>query len=278
MPPIARRRSSRRLVNGLRQQDRIDTSSSSDSSRKSNERDCTGYHSGSEATDAHRLSSAASSSKQKKQKRRRSSRGHSCLAKLAEEIVTNRKRVVLITGAGMSVASGIRPFRGKSNHHNEALWTQHIWTTATRETFRKDPLEWYNRFWLPFSSLPPSVQPNAAHRAVQWLLDQSSTGGSESLNIKMITQNVDGMLPPNPIHTIEAHGRLGLYKCIPDVDSDTDSESDDDDGRSVHLGHRRKWKRRRDPQRNFASGKGPSLRNTQMSALQKYAGTPSTLI
>jgi len=146
----------------------------------------------------------------------------------------------------MSVASGIRPFRGKSNHHNEALWTQHIWTTATRETFRKDPLDWYNGFWLPCLSLPPTVKPNAAHCAVRWLLEQSSTGGTEALKIKMITQNVDGLLPPNPLHTIEAHGRLGLYKCIPDVDSDTDSESDDDEDRPVHLGHRRKWKRRRE--------------------------------
>lgn len=62
----------------------------------------------------------------------------------------------------------------------------------------------------------------------------------------MITQNVDGLLPPNPLHTIEAHGRLGLYKCIPDEDSDTDSESDDDDDRLVHLGHRRKWRRHKE--------------------------------
>ena len=177
-------------------------------------------------------------------RRRRSARGNSSIMGLAKEIVTNRKRVVLITGAGLSVASGIRPFRGKSNLKSEALWTQHIWTNATRETFRKDPLGWYNDFWLPCLSLPPTVRPNAAHRAVHWLLEQSTSGGAEALKIRMITQNVDGLLPPNPMHTIEAHGRLGLYKCIPDEDSDTDSESDEDDDRLVHLGHRRKWRRR----------------------------------
>ena len=118
-----------------------------------------------------------------------------------------------------------------------------------RECFRRNPLLWYNEFWLPCLSLPPLVQPNAAHRAVHWLLEQSTSGGAEALRIRMITQNVDGLLPPNPLHTIEAHGRLGLYKCIPDEDSDTDSENDDDDDRPVHLGHRRKWRRHRRDQR-----------------------------
>ena len=180
-----------------------------------------------------------------RKRRRRSARGNSSINALAKEIVTNRKKIVLITGAGLSVASGIRPFRGKSNLKSEALWTQHIWQNATRETFRKDPLNWYNDFWLPCLSLPKNVAPNAGHKAVHWLLDQSTSGGAEGLRIKMITQNVDGLLPPNPSHTIEAHGRLGLYKCIPDEDSDTDSESDEDNDRLVHLGHRRKWSKRK---------------------------------
>eukprot|EP00339_Tiarina_fusa_P011244 CAMPEP_0117008104 /NCGR_PEP_ID=MMETSP0472-20121206/7740_1 /TAXON_ID=693140 ORGANISM="Tiarina fusus, Strain LIS" /NCGR_SAMPLE_ID=MMETSP0472 /ASSEMBLY_ACC=CAM_ASM_000603 /LENGTH=230 /DNA_ID=CAMNT_0004710051 /DNA_START=81 /DNA_END=774 /DNA_ORIENTATION=+ len=55
----------------------------------------------------------------------------------------------------------------------------------------------------------------------------------------MITQNVDGFNAPCG-QMIEAHGRLGLYKCLPEEDSDTDSDSDDEDDRPVHLGHRRK--------------------------------------
>lgn len=249
MPPIARRRSSRRLNNKLRRQDHVDLSGINqnmngicgDSNRVSVDSSILN-------TKTEELSPLPSSRKQ--QRRRRSSRGNSSITELAKEIVINRKRVVLITGAGLSVASGIRPFRGKSNHQSEALWTQNIWTMATRESFRKDPSGWYNDFWLPCLSLPPLVRPNAAHRAVQWLLEQSTSGGAEALRIRMITQNVDGLLPPNPLHTIEAHGRLGLYKCIPDEDSDTDSESDDDDDRLVHLGHRRKWRRHRRAQNN----------------------------
>jgi NAD-dependent SIR2 family protein deacetylase len=51
-------------------------------------------------------------------------------------------------------------------------------------------------------------------------------------------------LHPASSRLIEAHGRLGLYKCLPNEDSDTDSEDDDDDERDVHLGHRRKSKQR----------------------------------
>ena len=188
--------------------------------------------------------------------RRRSSRGNSSLSELAKHIIVDKKRVVFITGAGVSVASGVRPFRGSSG-----VWTHIIWTTATREAFRKDPLKWYNAFWVPMflqTSLPPpdhnrqrtqyedgssfevpvtallhpNPQPNAGHLALAELMNDFS-------NIQMITQNVDGLHPPSN-RLIEAHGRVGLYKCLPTEDSDTDSDSDDDDEREVHLGHRRK--------------------------------------
>ena len=160
-------------------------------------------------------------------KRRRSSRGNSSLSELAGHIVIHRKRIVVITGAGVSVASGVRPFRGSTG-----VWTQVIWSTATREAFRRSPLDWYNQFWLPCLSLPENPKPNPGHLALEQLL-------LENANIHMITQNVDGLHPPSN-RLIEAHGRLGLYKCLPEEDSDTDSDSDDDDERPVHLGHRRK--------------------------------------
>lgn len=77
---------------------------------------------------------------------------------------------------------------------------------------------------------PPKA--NAGHVALAEILQDNP-------NVRMITQNVDGLHPPSN-RLIEAHGRLGLYKCLPAEDSDTDSDSDDDDEREVHLGHRRK--------------------------------------
>lgn len=160
--------------------------------------------------------------------RRRSARGNHALSELAKEICLYRKRVVFIAGAGISVASGIRQFRG-----NGGVWTTTIWTNATREAFRKNPRKWYNDFWLPNLSLPVGARPNAAHHALSDLLRRYPE------TLSMITQNVDGLSESSP-QLIEAHGRLGLYKCMPEEDSDTDSEDDDDDERLVHLGHRRK--------------------------------------
>lgn len=182
--------------------------------------------------------------------RRRSSRGNSAISELAKEICLYQKRVVFITGAGISVASGVRPFRGSGG-----VWTQHIWSTATREAFRKDPLGWYNDFWLPCLSLPNTARPNDSHYALSELLHRYP-------HLRMITQNVDGLSPPSS-QLIEAHGRLGLYKCIPSDDSDTDSDSDDDDERLVHLGHRRK---RRLASRK-RSGKTNVCRYQQMESL-----------
>lgn len=160
-----------------------------------------------------------------KRKKRRSQRGQSS-NQLAVALI-QKQNVVFITGAGLSVASGVRTFRGSSG-----LWTEVIWKTATRSSFRKDPLEWYNAFWLPhFGGQHDLVSPNAGHEA----LEELTRLFPESCHV--ITQNVDGLQKGE---VLEAHGRVGLYKCIPDEDSDTDSDSDEDDDREVHLGHRRK--------------------------------------
>jgi NAD-dependent deacetylase len=162
-------------------------------------------------------------------KRRRSLRGQSS-NRLATRIVKG-DQVVFITGAGLSVSSGVKPFRGDSG-----IWNEVIWKTATRACFRKDPLAWYNDFWLPyFSNMDP--KPNTGHSVLKALQEMFPD------TCHIITQNVDGLQQGKNV--IEAHGRIGYFKCLPAVDSDTDSDDDDDDDRPVHLGHRRKrssWK------------------------------------
>lgn len=144
----------------------------------------------------------------------------------------------------MSVASGVRPFRGVGG-----LWNSTISTQSTRQAFRKDPQGWYSKFWLPHfvHSLEEPPKPNRGHTALQDLLEMCPS-------LSIITQNIDGLHTMNDTSTstndsnriVEAHGRLGLFKCIPESDSDTDDESDDEDERLVHLGHRRKSRNLRD--------------------------------
>jgi len=108
------------------------------------------------------------------------------------------------------------------------------------------PLDWYNDFWLQY--FPPDYNeyaPNSGHEALAQLASLDM-GVENNNNIRIITQNVDGLHSRTSCKwdgankLIEAHGRVGLYKCIPTEDSDTDSESDDEEDRPVKLGSRRK--------------------------------------
>lgn len=209
--------------------------------------------------------------------RRRSRRNATgpVLEDLARHIVSS-KAVVFITGAGLSAASGIRTFRGP-----DGLWSEVIWKKATREEFRKDPLRWYNEFWvsvcrclysqciknamLHFLTLihcartqlkhfPPHTygdfyKPNDGHEAIATLASLPNA------NIKVITQNIDGLhcrttrTWNHQEQLIESHGRLGYYKCIPAENLDSDSDSDEDNiihQRSIYLGNRRKKQRQAD--------------------------------
>jgi NAD-dependent deacetylase len=222
-----------------------------------------------------------SSSLQPAKRPRRSGRGSSVSIQQLADLIVSGKNVVIITGAGLSVASGVRPFRtssaasalaaaacdnndkkrGDTTKVNptlprEGLWNDVIWTSATREAFRKDPLSWYNDFWMPhFMRAGCTItteagttyykpKPNSGHKALQELLEGFP-------NCKEITQNIDALQPPQA-GLIEAHGRLNLYKCCPDSDDSSDSDNEkDDDGidsdsqRRVHLGHRGKSREKR---------------------------------
>lgn len=109
------------------------------------------------------------------------------------------RRVVVMTGAGVSADSGIPTFRGAGglwrNFRSEEL--------ATPEAFRRDPTlvwEWYESR----RAMVREAKPNAAHEAIARL------PGAE-----VITQNVDGLHEragtPSPI---ELHGNIFRVRCL----------------------------------------------------------------
>jgi NAD-dependent deacetylase len=179
-------------------------------------------------------------------------RPETALSELAAHICCKpQKQILFITGAGLSVDSGIRPFRSGGGEEKSGLWTEVIWTTATRAAFRKDPRHWYEQFWNPYFRFDcENVRPNIGHVAMDLLLQEFPNG-------RQITQNIDGLQQRSAGDSkqgkqlIEVHGRCGLYKCCPDSDSsdDEEDESDDDerDRRPVVLGHRRKSAQQRNP-------------------------------
>src|SRR5437870_2179395 len=89
------------------------------------------------------------------------------IKKLSEEIKGGNK-IVFITGAGLSVASGIRPYRDTPT----AMWTKRTMDWCTVSKFRKDPLKWYNEFWIPeyMNAAMLTAKPSAGHLALNEIL------------------------------------------------------------------------------------------------------------
>ena len=116
--------------------------------------------------------------------------------------LTPDARITVLTGAGVSAASGVPTFRGA-----DGLWKNfRPETLATAEAFERDPKlvwEWYA--WR--RSRIAACDPNAAHRA---LADWSR----RFENFSLITQNVDGLHErAGTDNTIRLHGSIWEVSC-----------------------------------------------------------------
>ncbi len=91
-----------------------------------------------------------------------------------------KKKLVVLTGAGMSAESGISTFRDSGG-----LWEQHsIEEVATPEGFEKNPelvLEFYNQRRAQLGE----VEPNIGHEVLAEL--------EKDFEVQIITQNVDNL-------------------------------------------------------------------------------------
>lgn len=106
------------------------------------------------------------------------------------------KKIVVLTGAGMSAESGIKTFRAA-----DGLWEGHdIHEVATPEGFTRNPelvLEFYNQRRKQLLS----VEPNNAHRLLHTLESQ--------YDVSIITQNVDDLHERSgSTNVLHLHGEL----------------------------------------------------------------------
>ena len=122
-------------------------------------------------------------------------------AELASLVRASRACVVL-TGAGVSTASGIPDFRG-----DHGLWTrQDAARVASIEGFYADPRGFY-AFWDEHLSGLERAAPNDAHRVVAKL-------EARGLVHTLITQNVDGLHGrAGSRDVIEVHGTIATATC-----------------------------------------------------------------
>jgi NAD-dependent deacetylase len=128
------------------------------------------------------------------------------LRKEAQGWLRSAKRVVALTGAGISTDSGIPDFRGPQgvwtkNPHAEKMSNIHYYLAD--EAVRK--ASWQNRLGSPAWS----AKPNAGHMA---LVELERRGQLHAL----VTQNIDELhqLAGNsPERVIEVHGSMRRFMC-----------------------------------------------------------------
>jgi len=114
------------------------------------------------------------------------------------------RNIVVLTGAGISVASGLRPFRGPGG-----LWTEEgvDQTPATPKGFAADPRATW-RLFSPLREAASNAQPNTAHHALR--AAEAVAPGA----FVLITQNVDGLHQrAGSQNVVEVHGNVFRTKC-----------------------------------------------------------------
>lgn len=122
---------------------------------------------------------------------------------LAEAIVNARSTVVL-TGAGVSVPSGIPDFRTPET----GMWANvDPMEVAHIETFRNEPERFWSFYGDRFASLGDK-RPNGAHRA---LVELEKRGLIDAV----ITQNIDRLHHmAGTSDLIEVHGSIEISRCL----------------------------------------------------------------
>lgn len=127
--------------------------------------------------------------------------------KQLENAIFSAEKIVILTGAGVSVASGIAPFRKSS----DALWERNVTELATRRYFEACPSESWEWYRARFGGILDKL-PNPTHQALVELEDWCETNETDYV---LITQNIDLLhRKAGSRALIEIHGRADLCRCV----------------------------------------------------------------
>ena len=119
---------------------------------------------------------------------------------IAEKLL-DAKKIVFVTGAGISQESGIPTFRGK-----DGLWRKYdAMQLATIDAFYENPKlvwEWYEERRKNILA----AKPNAGHHTIADL--------EKFKQVRVLTQNIDGLHQrAGSSHVYELHGSIITIKC-----------------------------------------------------------------
>jgi NAD-dependent deacetylase len=118
-------------------------------------------------------------------------------------LVENATSAVVLSGAGLSVASGIPDFRSPGG-----LWeTVDPERMASMDSIRLRPSEFWDFYLSTWHTLPQEYEPNAGHLA---LAELEARGYLDAV----LTQNIDGLHQRAGSKTVhELHGTTRTWSC-----------------------------------------------------------------
>jgi NAD-dependent deacetylase len=122
------------------------------------------------------------------------------------ELIRSARSVVALTGAGISVPSGIPDFRSPQS----GLWANvDPMEVAHISVWRREPERFWGFYGQRFATLE-GKQPNQAHRALAAL---EAAGRLDAV----ITQNIDGLhRAAGTTELVEVHGSIATASCLVD--------------------------------------------------------------
>lgn len=115
--------------------------------------------------------------------------------------------LLVVTGAGISLASGIPTFRGTDP---DAVWSKDVLERATLAYFLRDPLGSWTWYLKRFACLE-GAKPNPAHHALVVLERWQRERG----DFLLVTQNIDTLhAQAGSEALVEVHGRADRVRCV----------------------------------------------------------------
>jgi NAD-dependent deacetylase len=129
-------------------------------------------------------------------------------------LATNKKHIVILSGAGISAESGLKTFRD-----SDGLWMGYnVEDVATPRAFAKDPqlvLNFYNERRRDVAA----AKPNAAHIGLAEL--------EKDFNVTIITQNIDDLHERGgSSRVLHLHGQIFQMRSVANVNTIYDIRGD----------------------------------------------------
>lgn len=123
---------------------------------------------------------------------------------------THPGQILIVTGAGVSHASGIPTFRGTDK---DAIWKRDVTELGTYRFFRENPAGSWQWYLSRFANLE-GKQPNPGHFAITALERFQLARGGDFL---LVTQNIDTLHEQaGTQRMIKVHGSSDRFRCSVD--------------------------------------------------------------